>query len=1347
MTTKLKFLWVLLAMLVGGVNGAWAETSTLTFTTKVSSSSTYTVTQSNVTYTFNVNSFQTTYAKMVKTEGQNTLTISSDYFITGISVSFESGYGTNSSNNVSVNTGVLIVNTDGSSDLTWSGVAKSITITDDPTNGKDLRIHQVSVTYTTTDPSSVSDATVQTYPYTWDFNRSASLWASSLEQLSVFTDQWNHILDDTNGGHDEYRPKVEHTNWGYNIDLIKGLIFGNTNVWKPCLDYKNGQVYVTSGTIITIPSVKAGQIVAVTGNVTINSITNCTDNGDGTYTASNDGDVSITFGGQDGSWIKTISVSKSDVTLSVRSGSQLTHLITAGAWHFEVNVSPLSALGESASVNNASLFSVTSNDATGVMTIAKYGVTWDTDKNKYCYDYRCEPFSAGTANVVLHFAGNDAYNPADLPVTFTIRKNEQTLSFQTPSYNKQYGDASFSNTLTHETGDGTISYSSSNENVATVASDGTVTIHNPGEATITATAAETTNYYSKTASYIVTVNGTETPTITMYEHHGEQTSELSNGANIVTGFGNTVTVTGTSSAGLTVKYRSSDTRIATVNDAGVVTTVYAGSATIYVYTEGSGQYNPKEVSYNLTITATQLDAHFIPNREGYVNVGYTITPLMSLPDLIFDDIVSITAESTNPAVATVPADLMAMEGSSYPYLSLGENGAKIMRLLPIITGVSVGYSDIKLRIVAKNYITTEAVYRINVTDASTRNFSWADGDGSPTYKVYMGDYMKLPKILGNSNGNDNYSKGSNQKYIHHISNGTVTWNNKDYKRYEGVPDIAIVDGGTTGTNTDHAAIFWAQGQSSSGVPDTLMIYARAVGTVTIRAIDPQNPLLYCDASLQIVNRASLEEVASDYVESMKFPYTWDFTGEFDMSDISSNHHYWEAYKNASGNITHYSAGDGFFNVDWADSDNNGNYNERSFKCFAAGTNGNYMPLFYGLEMSLQSAAYSPKVDRIRIESYNSERPDDARLTVMGGTTMLRLPKAPNQPDSYKLFVKIKAMSNTEVAVGSNKYATEASKVAGSGSQLTNGQDAVLNFDIDDTSGDTEGTVLNLDNVYIYWIATSTEAKTIWKRSNTSCPAATYSYAEDLDFGKSLDANNYLPEMSGSNLKAYYASAVSGNSVTLTQVPSDAVQASQGLVLKLELTSGTEHSHDCYMIANPRNVDSYSTLGTIPEQAGSGTSNLLIASIGGETISGTDGDYHNFLLSYKYNWYNFNGVATQSNILIDDWAFYRIHGSLTAPSNNAYLHTTADSYYFNPTTARRLSDEPAIDDEKALNEKNLLYLTFVNRDGSIETTAIDANKKDNILSESDVWYTLQGVPVATPPKGGIYIHNGRKVVVK
>ena len=73
--------------------------------------------------------------------------------------------------------------------------------------------------------------------------------------------------------------------------------------------------------------------------------------------------------------------------------------------------------------------------------------------------------------------------------------------------NKTYGDEAFTNALT-KTGDGTVNYASNNTSVATVNDSGEVTIEGNGEATITATVADGTNYTyeSKTASYKLIVN-------------------------------------------------------------------------------------------------------------------------------------------------------------------------------------------------------------------------------------------------------------------------------------------------------------------------------------------------------------------------------------------------------------------------------------------------------------------------------------------------------------------------------------------------------------------------------------------------------------------------------------------------------------------------------------------------------------------------------------------------------------------------------------------------------------------------------------------------------------------------
>ena len=72
---------------------------------------------------------------------------------------------------------------------------------------------------------------------------------------------------------------------------------------------------------------------------------------------------------------------------------------------------------------------------------------------------------------------------------------------------KTYGDADFTNDLTN-TGNGTVTYTSNNESVATVNSEtGLIHIVGSGEATITATVADGTNYTyaTKTAQYTLTV--------------------------------------------------------------------------------------------------------------------------------------------------------------------------------------------------------------------------------------------------------------------------------------------------------------------------------------------------------------------------------------------------------------------------------------------------------------------------------------------------------------------------------------------------------------------------------------------------------------------------------------------------------------------------------------------------------------------------------------------------------------------------------------------------------------------------------------------------------------------------
>ena len=96
------------------------------------------------------------------------------------------------------------------------------------------------------------------------------------------------------------------------------------------------------------------------------------------------------------------------------------------------------------------------------------------------------------------------------PVSVTIGKAPGSISYATKSVTKDYGNASFVNTLT-KTGDGIVGYSSSNTGVATIDASGRVTIIAAGTTTITAKVTDGTNYtYStKTATYTLVVNKIE----------------------------------------------------------------------------------------------------------------------------------------------------------------------------------------------------------------------------------------------------------------------------------------------------------------------------------------------------------------------------------------------------------------------------------------------------------------------------------------------------------------------------------------------------------------------------------------------------------------------------------------------------------------------------------------------------------------------------------------------------------------------------------------------------------------------------------------------------------------------
>ena len=116
--------------------------------------------------------------------------------------------------------------------------------------------------------------------------------------------------------------------------------------------------------------------------------------------------------------------------------------------------------------------------------------------------------TTGICTVTVTIAGNDNYNGTTKSITVTVtEKLTQTISFESATQTKTYGDADFTVTVTHSVGDGAVSYViTAGNDVATVDNDGKVHILKAGTATITATAAETSTYVEASAKYTLTVN-------------------------------------------------------------------------------------------------------------------------------------------------------------------------------------------------------------------------------------------------------------------------------------------------------------------------------------------------------------------------------------------------------------------------------------------------------------------------------------------------------------------------------------------------------------------------------------------------------------------------------------------------------------------------------------------------------------------------------------------------------------------------------------------------------------------------------------------------------------------------
>lgn len=202
--------------------------------------------------------------------------------------------------------------------------------------------------------------------------------------------------------------------------------------------------------------------------------------------------------------------------------------------------------------------------------------------------------AAGETTITASFAGNDNYNAANDSYTLTVAKADAVssdLSFASETATATFGDATVTSPELTNPHQLPLTWSSSDEGVATVNASGVVTIVGAGETVISAAFAGNDTYGANTISYTLTVNKFQ-PKITF----------ASTSVTAKVGEGFTPPKVTTDPKDLEFVYTSSDENVAKVDaSTGEVTIVGSGTTRITATFNATRNYHYASSYYDLTV--------------------------------------------------------------------------------------------------------------------------------------------------------------------------------------------------------------------------------------------------------------------------------------------------------------------------------------------------------------------------------------------------------------------------------------------------------------------------------------------------------------------------------------------------------------------------------------------------------------------------------------------------------------------------------------------------------------------------------------------------------------------------
>lgn len=218
------------------------------------------------------------------------------------------------------------------------------------------------------------------------------------------------------------------------------------------------------------------------------------------------------------------------------------------------------------------------------------------------------------------------------------------------------------------------------------------------------------------------------------------------------------------------------------------------------------------------------------------------------------------------------------------------------------------------------------------------------------------------------------------------------------------------------------------------------------------------------------------------------------------------------------------------------------------------------------------------------------------------------------------------------------------------------------------------------------------------------------------------------------IKAYYASEITGSKVKLTEVADGMIPAHTGVLI-----------YDGNLLAGSEDIHLYPVPTDYTTQLGSGTTNLFVDCYDKDrTISYNpeNGKYNYFFTCF----YKKLGDFSKSDVPMNFWKTRDQNAK--AKKNYTYLQVSTD---INPvafdSNTKNYEPEPSATNV-ANNARDYCFLFSLDDLDDPLITGITAPAVENSMeTKAEGWYTMQGVKIQKPAKAGMYILNGRKVIVR